>query len=257
MPKIEALIFKLRTIGFGKQSIWLHPFWITGLSHFPHLSCSFLRADCKSRGNPALMFSCLSVCLPAILPMPCSLSAPGRAGELRAGQGVLPEGAAEGRRELQSALSIGSGILPPGWLQQGPLLPERGKIPPANRYGKGSRDVALHWVLLYFFPWDIICPWLDYVDFHRDEYDSLFVLCWTPLQALVGSAARLQCPKINCCQGCSMTWKMTRLLECCQCGGDIASLSLCSLFLKKKAGWGKSIPQPLHFLILWEKAFSP
>lgn len=51
----------------------------------------------RAGGNPALMFSCLSVCLPAILSMPCSLPAPGRAGELRAGQGVLPQSAAEGR----------------------------------------------------------------------------------------------------------------------------------------------------------------
>lgn len=51
----------------------------------------------RAGGNPALMFSCPSVCLSAILSMPCSLPAPGRVGELRAGQGVLPQGAAEGR----------------------------------------------------------------------------------------------------------------------------------------------------------------
>lgn len=190
--------------------------------------------------------------------MPRSLPAPGRAGELRAGQGVLPQSAAEGRGELQGALSIGSGILPPGWFQQGPLLPERGKIPPADRYGEGSRGVALLWVLLYFFPRDVLCPWLDCVDFHRDEhaYDSLYVLAWTPLQALVSGAARSQCPKINCCQGCSMTWKMTVLLECCRCGGDPASLFLTNLYLSKKAGRGKSAPQSLNFLTLWEKTSS-
>lgn len=208
----------------------------------------------RAGGTPALMFS--SLCL-SILFMLCSLPAPGWAGELRAGQGVLPQSAAEGRRELQGALSIGSGILPPGWLQQGALLPERGKIPPADRYGEGSRDVALHWVLLYFFPWNVICPWLDCVDFHRDEHDSLLRPCLDSLQALVGSAARLQCPKINCCQGCSMAWKMTVLLECCQCGGDPTSLFLTNLFLKKKTGCGKSVPQPLHFLTLYEKASSP
>lgn len=88
-------------------------------------------------------------------------------------------------------------------------------------------------------------------------HDSLYVLAWTPLQALVSGAARSQCPKINCCQGCSMTWKMTVLLECCRCGGDPASLFLTNLYLSKKAGWGKSVPQSLHFLTLWEKTSSP
>lgn len=45
-------------------------------------------------------------------------------------------------------------------------------------------------------------------------HDSLYVLAWTPLQSLVGSAARSQSLKINCCQGCSMTWKKTVLLGC-------------------------------------------
>lgn len=137
----------------------------------PQLLPSTVQAAGTGR-NTALTFSCLSVCLPTIR-IPHSLPAPGRAGELRAGQGVLPQGASERRWELQGTLPIGSGILPPGRLRQGPLLPEGGKIPPANRYG-GSGDVALHWVLLHFFSWDLVCSWLDCVGFCRDEHDSLY-----------------------------------------------------------------------------------
>lgn len=46
------------------------------------------------------------------------------AGELREGKGVLLEGSAERRGELQSALSLRCCLLPPGGLQQGALLPE-------------------------------------------------------------------------------------------------------------------------------------
>lgn len=79
------------------------------------------------------------------------------------------------------------------------------------------------------------------------------ILSSTLLQALSCSAARLQCPKINPCWGCSTTWNMTVLLECHLYGEDPASLSLPCLFLKKKAGCRRVYPD--HY-IFWLR-FSP
>jgi len=49
---------------------------------------------------------------------------------------------------------------------------------------------------------------------------------------------------------------MTLLLECSLCGGDPASLSLPSLFFKKKAGSGRAYPDHYIFRLFENRAFS-
>lgn len=209
---------------------------ITGLSHFPHLSCSLLPCRWQgAEGNPALMFSCLSVCL---LSSPC-LAACLLQAELvnyeRVKEYCLKVLQKEGEN-FKALYRSGVAFYHLGDFNKALYYLKEARSRQPTGMGKGAGMWLCTECFCISFHETSSVPDFDCVDFHRNEHDSLCVLCWTPLQALVGSAARLQCPKINRCQGCGMTWKMTVLLECCRCGGDSASLSLPNLFLKTKAG---------------------
>ncbi|CAM4618100.1 unnamed protein product [Lepidochelys kempii] len=69
-----------------------------------------------------------------VLRQPDGLPAAVRAGELRAGAGILPESAGETRQQLQSHVPGGHRLLPPGGLRPRPALPEGGQEPGARRH---------------------------------------------------------------------------------------------------------------------------
>lgn len=63
----------------------------------------------------------------------CSVPAAVGAGQLRAGEGVLPEGAEPPERPLQGHVPGRHRLLPPGRLRMCPALPARRQEPGAHR----------------------------------------------------------------------------------------------------------------------------
>lgn len=254
MPNIEALVFKLWTIGFDKQFVWLHPCWITSLSHFPHLSCSLPPYELQEQGEiTAVTFVCLSVCLPHPLQPACSrpswwITSESRSTASKCSRKKVRTSRRSIDREWHFTTWVTTTRPSTTWKRQDPASQQVwgagggeqgcGFTLRASAFLFMTLSLSLTWLLWFPQGW----AWLTV---------SLAIL---PFKHS-GIAARLQWPNINHCGGCSITWKMTGLLECRLCQGDPASLSLPSLFLKKKAGWWRVCPDHYIFWLFENKLF--
>lgn len=164
IAKIEALVFKWRTIGFGKQCVWLHPFWITSLSHCPHLGYSFCLCrlqEQKCSSNTSCSLSPLALqpacSRPSWWTMSVSRSTAWRCCRKKARTSRHSTG-----RELHFTTWVTTTRHSTTWKRQDPA---------SQQVWEGGTWLHIEFLCISFHKTKSLS---DFIDFHRDGHNSLY-----------------------------------------------------------------------------------